>query len=818
MLLTPQEQLKLNLTAFFFNSRADALRGEMYRALCLYVLSNSKSPLSADEVVESIILSLGANNSTFRSLKVVVTEELHTLVKKGDVQLLENGTYKIEESTVVTIHDSSDIKMLDEKIKEEIRQIAKTLNPTLSKSQLDTLNQFFLEASNLIASRQVPFLTRGEAIHVNTLDDQELAALVSECRIKFGIDGFIDSDRFLQKVFISPPENLSRYLYCLYQISVTIQLLAWDPSLEYIEKNVLANLKLYIDTNIIFVLMQETNPGHQFVLSLLQASIDLGVVCFVQTTTLREYQSVIEWADEQFDGYQQTLREIMSICKRDGDDPARYIEGSLFIDFVLKNPLHIDSGSWHKYLTSVSLAALQKKLKALSIQIDESSLSVPQQEYESIKTSMLRASKEQSERKNRNEVKRDTGHDARLFYRVKNSRKKRPEGELSLGYDTYLLTFDGSLIFFLKDYGIPWTETYFVFPDQWYELSFPFFRIKFSNQKEFAAAVTTLVFSPAFPSLSYLMPLELCKYIFELGGSGLPMGSLQQVIREGVENRFMANVDPASKDKRKREENELQIKRMIAQEKIKHEDVLKPIYDEARKAQDQTLELKTEVRNLSEQKEELSKIIQQQLVYLETTKTHVDAAQAQQTSTIRTNYENQLADIEKKSREQVEKLEKEIERRDRRIADLQTDLGNMQVQLKQILENQRLETEARKAESDRQKKEADELLRKQRASRFRVRKIVVSIFMIIGLVGSLALLLGLKFETLWILFTIAALSIGLLVYLLSGLWALIPYGIGLIIVTSVILDRYKLNALLWIIPAVWELIVFTIEKILKKDN
>jgi hypothetical protein len=83
MSLTPQEQLKLKLTAFFFNNKADALRSEMYRSLCLLALANSEKPLSIDEIVNTILLYLKTGNAISKGLKVIVTDELASLREKG---------------------------------------------------------------------------------------------------------------------------------------------------------------------------------------------------------------------------------------------------------------------------------------------------------------------------------------------------------------------------------------------------------------------------------------------------------------------------------------------------------------------------------------------------------------------------------------------------------------------------------------------------------------------------------------------------------------------------------------------------------------
>ena len=822
MSLTPQEELKLKITAFFFNSKADALRSEMYRSLCLLALANSQRPISIDEIVSSILLYLGTSNPISKGLKVIVTDELAVLSEKGEINILENALYEIKADDEMNTPTIGGEKILLEKISGEIHQIAKDLNPTLSKVQFEKLEQFFLEVSNLVASHQVPFLTRGEAIHVNSMDDQQLVSAVSECRNKYDIDKYIDGDKFIRRTFINPTEELSRYLYSLYQVSVAIHLLTWDPSLQYIEKNVLANLKIYLDTNIVFILMQKTSVSHQFVWNLIQASAELGVRFIVHSTTIKEYESVIGWNDEQFESYQKTLREIMKICKRDGENPASYIEGSIYTDYFLKNLDRIDQGTWQEYLSTISLPALQKALTALGVHIETANAFVPQIEYDDIKAALLKASKEQSERKKR-QIKGDTGHDARIYYKVKTTRRKRSEGELSLGFDTYLLTFDGSLIFFLKNYDIPWTETYFLFPDQWYELSFPFFRPKFANVREFTSAVTSLVFSPAFPSISSLMPLELCKYIFDMGGNDLPMGSIQSVIHEGIEKKIIDNVDPANRDRKRKEEHDVDIKRMIAREKMKHEKIVAHIYEDARQKQDDAIKLEKTIHELSTEKANLSKEIEDQLVELNKTQRLAKLTSAQQAQTEKSNFErneivNKLNLQTEKLNDEITRKEKEIQKKDSRIAELEKNIGGMQVKLDEILkrqiEQENKQEEERKKGLEENKKRQVELTER----RDRTRKMVVSILMILGFLISLSVLIVSGFSLLWILAVALLMAIGLVSYFRVGLWAFIPYGFGLIAVTGLIMDKYNLNVALWVIPMAWEIAIFVLEKGLKKDT
>jgi len=117
-------------------------------------------------------------------------------------------------------------------------------------------------------------------------------------------------------------------------------------------------------------------------------------------------------------------------------------------------------------------------LKTFSIRVDKTSVYVPKDEFEAIKDALVRASKLQMDRGKRSYVKIDPAHDAQMYYWITSARRKRDDGGISLGYDRYLLTLDGSLTQFANLLRIPLTETFFIYPNQWYELAFPFLRIR----------------------------------------------------------------------------------------------------------------------------------------------------------------------------------------------------------------------------------------------------------------------------------------------------------------------------------------------------
>ncbi len=804
-----QDTIRFRLAAFFFNQRADALRGEMYRALSLLALSTAARPLAIDDVTDAVLGMLGASQATRASLAAIVSEELRNLVQRGEVQLA-NGHFTPADSAVGPIGPSAEEAAV-EKIRTEVEKMARSIAPGISEPQVDTLLEFFLEASAVIASSQIPLLVRGTS---GLPPSPYLPDTVAEIRMRYGIDTFIDGDKFAIAMFVSPGEVVGDYLYRLYQVNIAISLLAWDPSLQYIQGEVLSRISIYLDTNILFAIVHQSHPLHYFICSLLQATKDdLGVRIRVHAATLREYESVLTYTDSQFASYQRTLAEVAKICMRDGSDPADYIEDSIFLDYLTKSPDHIDTGSWQRFLNGVMLPPLRQKLATMRIEVDEQSAFVPADQFEELKTCLRSASKAQVERGKRRDIKLDPSHDARIYHLISSTRKKRPDSRFSVGYDTYLLTLDGSLVYFLRDFGVPWTETYFFFPNQWYELAFPFLRMRYTNQVAFTAAVTSLAFSLAFPKLSPLIPLELCAYVFDLGGSALPMGSVHEVITAATEQRLLENLDPANKDRRKREEATLQVQRLIAHEEIKYRQSLEPMKREAERLKEEADQLRVDIRDLGAKKTTLDQRVREREKELK----KLGRADAQ-IEAIRSVYSEEIEALKAAAARATAEKETALAAKDADLARRDEVQGALEEQLQEIegtiarLQDAFAEETARRTELQ-VKAERESELRSLRA-----KKLSVSGLMILGTCISVLLLAHFNAGS---AFMVGAGLFGLLgpalLWTHASPWiAFGLYAVGILISTVAILEVRDQSELLWLIPMAWQVGVFFLGRALNR--
>lgn len=216
-LLSKHEQILLKITAFLFNKRANALRGEMYQACCLYVLNELGEPCIRKEVVELVAYALGVDVTD--SLRLVVLEELHKLTNEGLV-LLEDERYFIHKDEAMQLPDETGQKQLYETILPEMHKIAVSLNPDISKAQLSSLLDFYIEVSSIAVQHKLTFISRGYGTEEIYTDMEEIIAAALDCKERYGVDKFIDVDKFILRSLINPSEVLSDYLYTLIQVGV----------------------------------------------------------------------------------------------------------------------------------------------------------------------------------------------------------------------------------------------------------------------------------------------------------------------------------------------------------------------------------------------------------------------------------------------------------------------------------------------------------------------------------------------------------------------------------------------------------------------
>ena len=801
-LSSTHQEIRLRITAFLFNRRADALRGEIYRALCLYVLSEIGTEMQRDELVELVAYSLGCASIT-DSLRTIVLDELNQLVRDGVVHQ-SGDEFLLGDAGALELPDVAAQEQMNEALLAEVWRIARDIKPDIVKSEIDTLHCFFLEASSVIAQSQLLFICRG--LHIQAYEpelSEKVPVLISDLRKDSSLDSIIDVDKFVLRCFVHPSPILAGYLYRLVQVCVIAQLLAWDPSLEYLQKRVLGGRALYLDTNIIFIIMQSTHPLHHFLTSLLAATHnDLGATLRVQEITLGEYESVVEWADRNFNDTQRTLRDVAQSCKRHNENPYDSFQHSIYVDYIARNMEHIDLGTWNRYRRSMTGNQLLQTLANMGITVDREQTFVPEQDFIPIKDALVAASRVQMAKGKRLYEKPDLDHDARMYYFLTGTRHKTSQDDMSLGYDRYLLTLDGSLVPFMQLFGIPWTESFFIYPNQWYELTFPFLRLNISQNPELETQLVSLVCWGAFPDLTSLVPLELCQYVFESGGQGLSIGSVQSIIKTLLEERLIEALDPASTNTRKREEARLRVERMVAAHEIRERRTVDTLKRQATDVRHQMAQVERAVQALKQERKALQGELAEMKTAVETLDGDHDAVRAAEE-----RFEAQLQAMSCAHSGQMEKLSEQVRAKEDELAQQYEQHGRLQ---------DRLQTLERTVEQSEQRVERERLRRLEKARL--IRQIALTLLMLTGLAGALVMLILYQSPLGWTVTAALGLVGGIVTYwscpghpvVAAGL-----YSVGLIVATGVIVTTQNLTMLLWLVPVIWDFFLFLLDRFLR---
>jgi hypothetical protein len=149
-----------------------------------------------------------------------------------------------------------------------------------------------------------------------------------------------------------------------------------------------------------------------------------------------------------------------------------------------------------------------------------------------------------------------------------------------------------------------------MFPNQWYELAFPFLRMTLVGKGDMTRHFLELAFSPVLPALASLIPLGVYGYVFQLGGVDLSLTSVHQVIEAMMEQRLVERLDPANKNIREREEAALRVQRLIADQLIEEKRIAAEIREEVDSLRQEEGVLQTQVKEKEQSLAELQKQIE----------------------------------------------------------------------------------------------------------------------------------------------------------------------------------------------------------------
>lgn len=816
--MTTHDKIKTQIVAFLFNSRADVLRGEMFRALCLHVLNEIDTPCDLEQLTDLVGYAIDASVRKSTGLQTVISDEVTTLVKEGKV-VFKDGLYSLDKLEKNPLPDNQEEKELRKVLLEEITNIARSINPDISKAHINKLFDFYIAVCDIVAKERMLKMAQAGKINLNYTDFGELSETIEKVKIEYDINNITNSEKFIDQCFIQQNEILSNYAFTLIQVNVIMQLLTWDPSLEYIRENILKGKTLYLDTSILFPLMLNSAPTHDFINSLIIASIqELGVNIKVHDDTLKEYDSVIKGREAQFTDRKLDLKQLAMIAKKENVSPRDILDDDIFSDYLSVSLDHVDPGSWQRYTNDIGVDSLKQRLTKLGVSIDRQYMFVPNEEFYKIQANMKRASVEHSRRNKRSTSKTDVTHDSRLYYLLYKIRQQS-SAKLSIGFNTYLLTMDGSLIPFTQLQGIPWSETYFLYPNQWYELAFPFLRVKISENPLIPKNFASMAFSNVFTKLENLIPLQIFGYVFSGGGVDLSLKSVQSVIEALYEQRLVERLDPSNKNITDREEAKLKLQRMIAEKMIEENEqigqlvqkgkllrqenksldsVLYKKHDDIKKLEDEALHKEIEISRIEEQILNKRNIADIQSS-TEDLRKRLESDQQRQIDEITSYYNKELERSEEESQRQREL--NEINQQE--LYELRSNVTGIRAIL----------------EKSQEEKEKEEVRRIRLADR--LKKIIVTAFMLFGILLAIILLNQISASIGVVIISVFFMVFGITSYhaIKNLWWSFISFSFGILLTSGVLLSFYKLETFLWIIPMAWEVLLIFVERVFKgQDN
>lgn len=718
--ITAHEKIKTQITAFLINTRADVVRGEMYRILCLYVLTEIERG-SFEDIMETVAYAIDSDLHITDAMRAIVSDELNTLVEKGDLEFI-NNSYSIVEDAKIDLPDQSVEREVLKGIEDEVNRIALDMDSSLTSKERKTLFEFYLDVCYRVLEDQLASVSKGLGIESVSAGYADISIIIEVVRRRSGIEINVDLNEFVKRTITDPTDILAQFLFQLLQVSIVFQLLAWDPTLEDLKNNILSNKTLYLDTNILFTLVLKSHRLHDFMTSVIATSTrELGVTVKIQKITLDEYKNVIWSKTEEFNKSRYVLRQLALKTLEEGIKPAdTALSDDIFVDYMTEHTEHIDLGSWQRYANRITGVDLDALLRRLRVTVDSENTFVPYPDYSKISQNMLEASRIHARKGTGRSIKADVRHDCQLFYLIQKNRAK--VADIGLGYDTYLLTFDGSLVSFTREHGLSWLDTYFVFPNQWYELTFPFMRLKLQENPRTIRELLSLSLSPIASTLSSLVPINLYGYLFENGAAVLSFSSLAHLIQGLMEQRLVDSIDPDQRSKKHAEEAELEVRRLIADEYIEEGIVQREILDKTEKLRDRQRSLEERIENATN---ELSKITSKSTAAVERRQVLLDDIK---------RYEKSLG--------QYKQLEVQLKQQGRELQEQNQELQSLRMQLNQAeAENSNEQKRIAKRyerKFDKLQEQLDDLVAVQQTQRQHITNLFrgVGIVMLILIIGS----------------------------------------------------------------------------------
>ncbi|WP_290726579.1 hypothetical protein [Archaeoglobus sp.] len=257
----------------------------------------------------------------------------------------------------------------------------------------------------------------------------------------------------------SKEETIARYISSIAQTYYLIQILNLDPGLKKLQKESLANVTVFLDTNIIIPLLCEEHEAHDAVRDVIKYTSQLGIKLSITTHTKEEFLRRLEYSNHLYSYYKVEILGLTNL----GTKRVKQLVDDVFLKTFLKRKEKHAGYSWNVFLSEMKNFTELLKDK-FGILLDDSEISLENEEFHKVLEVVKTANSEKIESAVR--------HDAINILFVDRLRQNDAEYEL-IGPRYWFLTRDRTLIFAettLLGKDLPVS----VFVSDWFDMVLPF--------------------------------------------------------------------------------------------------------------------------------------------------------------------------------------------------------------------------------------------------------------------------------------------------------------------------------------------------------
>lgn len=286
------------LSQFVLNRTTESIRDELYEYLVMMALySDTEKELSKEEIISSIQQDLNIEQLP----TVIVDSALKRLLEKKDIEYIQSREeleYFLSQTKKEKLSRmTQEYETVFSAVTSKLIMLAEKKYGSLTDAEKKTLIKNFQTLLGIIFSVQgfeCANAIVGKTMKIaETMGSVDISKLIVQ--ILEGTKGKlfeIQKEVFMDYLY-APDENLSAYLYSLAQSYYLIEILNLDPECQALTKESIAKKTVYLDTNVIVVLVRGGKHSKS-VEDLIKLSIDLGIKVKFTERTKKEFIEHLE--------------------------------------------------------------------------------------------------------------------------------------------------------------------------------------------------------------------------------------------------------------------------------------------------------------------------------------------------------------------------------------------------------------------------------------------------------------------------------------------------------------------------------------------